>query len=70
MTYYSFWRPSYSGELYHYGVLGMKWGVHKANRLFNKSNTLMSKADRMPNDYDDYPNKTNSNKLSRKADKI
>ena len=28
MNYY-FWAPSQSNELYHYGVLGMKWGVHK-----------------------------------------
>ena len=29
MSYY-FWAPSQQNELYHYGVLGMKWGVHKA----------------------------------------
>lgn len=28
MSYY-FWAPSQQNELYHYGVLGMKWGVHK-----------------------------------------
>jgi len=26
------WRPSEQNELYHYGVIGMKWGVHKANK--------------------------------------
>lgn len=28
-----FWKPSEQGELYHFGVIGMKWGVHKARRL-------------------------------------
>lgn len=26
------WKPSEQGELYHYGVIGMKWGVHKTNK--------------------------------------
>ena len=30
------WQPSNRGELYHYGVIGMKWGVHKAYRYNNK----------------------------------
>lgn len=31
--YYSFWRPSYSEELYHFGVKGMRWGVIKKHRI-------------------------------------
>lgn len=38
--YYSFWRPSYSEELYHFGILGMKWGV----RRFQKKDGSLTKA--------------------------
>ena len=31
-------------ELYHYGVIGMKWGVRKSNRLSAKNDRLMEKA--------------------------
>lgn len=26
--------PKRSNELYHHGVIGMKWGVHRANKLY------------------------------------
>ena len=29
---YTFWKPSEQGELYHFGVMGMKWGVRKVRK--------------------------------------
>lgn len=43
MTYYSFWQPSHSSELYHYGVIGMKWGVHKTYSTKRKAERYMWK---------------------------
>ena len=31
-----FWKPSEQGELYHFGVIGMKWGVRKAYKYNSK----------------------------------
>ena len=39
MNYY-FWAPSQQNELYHFGVLGMKWGVHKVRSLEPSKRTL------------------------------
>lgn len=54
MSYY-FWAPSQTNELYHYGVLGMKWGVHKANAHSNKGFKMLKKADLLPRDDNDAP---------------
>lgn len=35
-----YWKPSEQGELYHYGVIGMKWGVHKVRSLQPSKRTL------------------------------
>lgn len=39
-----FWTPNNYNELYHYGVLGMKWGTHKARKYSASGNTEKFKA--------------------------
>ena len=39
------WQYNHTDELYHYGVLGMKWGVRKANRYKNKARIARGSAD-------------------------
>ena len=61
-----------SDELYHYGVLGMKWGVHRARRKLNNSNATNSDHDKavksLRNHRDKIMNKIS--KLNTKSDKL
>lgn len=40
---YRYWKEPESDSLMHYGVLGMKWGIHKANSAINSGKRMAKK---------------------------
>ena len=40
---YRYWKEPESDSLMHYGVLGMKWGLHKANSAINSGKRMAKK---------------------------
>ena len=55
------WQYNYTDELYHYGILGMRWGVHRALSKNSSNSRLMKKAIK-------YDQKSAS--LTKKSEKI
>lgn len=37
------WKYQNTDELYHYGVLGMKWGIHRARKALGSSSAIADK---------------------------
>lgn len=63
----------YEGELKHYGVKGMKWGVKRRRKIVNASAEKASAYQRIANKnakrYEEYANKIRRDKSSSKVDK-
>lgn len=55
------WTYNYSNELYHYGVLGMKWGIRRAKYYKSRAGKIAAKSFK----YD-----IKSERLAKKAEKI
>lgn len=72
-------RDGDSNEIKHYGVLGMKWGVHRASKKYNKATTKegrtkasnelkkhMSNASKKLNNYDKKTTKQLNNAIKKR----